>query len=70
MGSPVGLLVRLLSVMLALVALLALSAAQATGAKAKGGTDPGCTWGASSVRAEVVDSRIVASEPTVTGCIP
>jgi hypothetical protein len=29
-----------------------------------------CTWGASSVVAEVVDGQLVQSEPVTTGCIP
>jgi hypothetical protein len=53
----------------ALVVLLALSAASATGAR-HGRSDDSCTWGASSVRAQVVDGRIVTSTPAVTGCIP
>jgi hypothetical protein len=51
---------------LALVAVLALSSAQATGAKRQQ-TD--CTWGASSIRAEVVDGRFVVSPPATSGCI-
>lgn len=51
----------------ALVALLALSAATATGARREQG---GCTWGASSVQAEVVDGAVVTSQPATSGCIP
>jgi hypothetical protein len=29
-----------------------------------------CTWGASSVVAEVVDGQVIEGEPTTTGCIP
>ena len=29
-----------------------------------------CTWGASSVVAEVVNGQLVESEPVTTGCIP
>jgi hypothetical protein len=29
-----------------------------------------CTWGASSVTAELVDGRWVESEPATSGCIP
>jgi uncharacterized membrane protein YdfJ with MMPL/SSD domain len=54
-------------VVLVLVAALALTSAQATGAARDRQT---CTTGASSVRATVVDGRIVASEPATTGCIP
>jgi hypothetical protein len=41
-------------------------------AKAFGGRDggPDCTAGASSIRAVVVDGRIVESQPHVSGCIP
>ena len=69
MGSPARVFVGVLSTALALVAVLALSAAQATGAKRRG-SDPACTWGASSVQARVVDGVIVTPQPTVTGCIP
>ena len=50
-----------------LVTVLTLSSAQATGAKRQR-TD--CTWGASSVRAEVVDGKLVVSPPATSGCIP
>jgi hypothetical protein len=52
---------------LALTAVTALTSA-ATGAKREPG--PNCTWGASSVRAEVVDGQIVVGQPTTSGCIP
>jgi hypothetical protein len=33
--------------------------------------DPGpCTWGASSVTAEVVDGELVVSGPETSGCVP
>jgi hypothetical protein len=52
---------------IAFVAVLALSAATATGA----GREPtSCTWGASSVQAEVVDGAVVTSQPATSGCIP
>ena len=51
----------------ALVAVLMLNSAQATGAKRQQ-TD--CTWGASSIRAEVVDGKFVVSPPAPSGCIP
>jgi hypothetical protein len=53
--------------LLALVVALALSSAQATGAKSQR-TD--CTSGASSIHAEVVDGKIVVSPPATSGCIP
>jgi hypothetical protein len=51
----------------ALVAVLTLRSAQATGAERKR-TD--CTWGASSIRAEVVDGKFVVSPAVTSGCIP
>jgi hypothetical protein len=51
----------------ALVGVLTLSSAQATGAQRQR-TD--CTWGASSIRAEVVDGAFVVSQPATSGCIP
>jgi hypothetical protein len=29
-----------------------------------------CDWGASSMRAEVVEGQVVESEPATSGCIP
>ncbi len=51
----------------ALVPVLTLSSAQATGAQLQR-TD--CTWGASSIRAEVVGGKFVVSPPVTSGCIP
>jgi len=48
---------------LLLVLTVAASAAPAKRADA-------CTWGASSVVVEVVNSQYVQSEPETTGCIP
>jgi hypothetical protein len=48
--------------------LLIVTVASATPAPAQRGED--CTWGASSVMAEVVDGEVVQSEPATTGCIP
>jgi hypothetical protein len=56
-----------LAVLIALVAALVLSAANATGARHTRAT---CTWGASSVRAQIVDGNIQATEPAISGCIP
>jgi hypothetical protein len=53
--------------LIALIAVLALTSA-ATSAKRDG--TPSCSWGASSIRAEVVDGQIVVGEPTTSGCIP
>jgi hypothetical protein len=69
MGSQLQRSRALVWLVIALIALLALSAASATGAGHRR-SDDSCTWGASSVRAHVVDGRVVTSTPTVTGCIP
>jgi hypothetical protein len=37
------------------------------GAKRQG---EACTWGASSITAEVVDGQLVESQPVLTGCAP
>ena len=52
-----------LSACLVIVLTMAAGAAPAKQADA-------CTWGASSVVAEVVDGQLVQSEPVTTGCIP
>jgi hypothetical protein len=52
---------------IALVAVLTPSAATAMGAKREPTI---CTWGASSVRAEIVDGNLVTSQPATSGCIP
>jgi hypothetical protein len=52
---------------IALVAVLTLSAATAAGAKREPTT---CTWGASSVHAEIVEGKLVTSQPATSGCIP
>jgi hypothetical protein len=31
---------------------------------------PPCSWGASSVHAEVVDGKLKTSEPVTSGCVP
>jgi hypothetical protein len=53
--------------LIALGAALILSAANATGA---GHIRAACMWGASSVRAHLVDGKIQAAEPATSGCIP
>jgi hypothetical protein len=53
--------------LLAFVAVLLLTSAQATGAK-RARTD--CSGGASSIRAELVDGKFVLSQPATSGCIP
>jgi hypothetical protein len=62
------LLVRLLMLALALVTLLGLSPAQATGAKTRRAGDT-CTSGASSTRVTVLELRVVPAAPAATGCI-
>jgi hypothetical protein len=32
-------------------------------------SDASCTWGASSVTAQTVDSRMVESQPATSGCV-
>jgi hypothetical protein len=54
-------------VIAALVGVLALRSAQATGARRD---QAPCMWGASSVSAEMVDGKLVESPPATTGCIP
>ncbi len=54
-------------VLLALVAVLTLSSAQATGAKRR---PTACTSGASSIRARVVDGELIVSPVATSGCIP
>jgi hypothetical protein len=54
-------------VIVAAAAMLALPSAQATGAR---GDQAPCTWGASSVSAEVVDGKVVVSPAATSGCIP
>jgi hypothetical protein len=52
---------------IALAAALAFGVAAARGASHDGGA---CTWGASSMTAQVVDGNLVESEPVTTGCAP
>jgi hypothetical protein len=53
-----------------LIALFVVTAMTSAATGAKREPAPNCTWGASSVRAEVVDGQIVVGQPTTTGCIP
>jgi hypothetical protein len=69
MGSLLHRSRALFWLVITLIALLALSAASATGARQKR-SDDSCTWGASSVRAQIVDGRVVTTTPAVSGCIP
>jgi hypothetical protein len=52
--------------LIALVAVLTLTAAQATAKRDR----PACTWGASSIHAQLVDGKLVVSRPATSGCIP
>ena len=61
------LLVSVCVVIAGVVAVLALKAAQATGA---GRDETPCMWGASSVSAEMVDGKVVVSPAATSGCIP
>jgi hypothetical protein len=61
---------RLRLVVTLLVALLVVAAVTSAATGAKPPQTPSCTWGASSVRAEVVDGQIVVGKATTTGCIP
>jgi hypothetical protein len=51
----------------AVLAVLAVRSAQATGARRD---QTPCTWGASSVSAEMVDGKLVVSPVATSGCIP
>ncbi len=59
---------RALLLFVAAACLALLLTAAAAPAPARRSDD--CTWGASSVVAEVVNGTIVQSEPVTTGCIP
>ncbi len=61
------LLVSVCLVIAAITAVLALRAAQATGANRD---QAPCMWGASSVSAEEVDGKLVVSPAATSGCIP
>lgn len=60
-------LVSVCLVIAAAATVLALPSAQATGARRD---QAPCTWGASSVSAEVVDGKTVVSPVATSGCIP
>ena len=55
------------AVIVALVSVLALTSAQASG---RNRDQEPCAWGASSVSAEMVDGKLVVSPVATTGCIP
>ena len=56
------------SFILVVACLVVVLTVAAGAAPAKQGDE--CTWGASSIHAKVVDGKIVASEPSTSGCIP
>jgi hypothetical protein len=56
-------------VMLVISAALVLPLGGAASA-AQARADEPCTWGASSVVAELKDGEVVVSEPSTSGCIP
>jgi hypothetical protein len=56
---------RLATMVLCLLLVLVIAAGAAPARRADS-----CTWGASSVMVEVVDGKLVQSEPATTGCIP
>jgi hypothetical protein len=55
--------------MLVLLCLVLVATVSAAAAPAKKQAEE-CSWGASSVVVEVVDGRVVESEPATSGCIP
>jgi hypothetical protein len=58
-------------VIAALVAAVLIFAVGASAASPTARSDETCSWGASSIQAEVVDGKIVVvSGPDTTGCIP
>jgi len=67
MGSRRRLSFRVLLLALALLTVAGLTASQATGAKNR---RVECTSGASSIHAQIVDGKLVVSEPRTSGCIP
>ena len=66
-GFSGRLFVSVCLVVAAVAAVLALRAAQATGANRD---QAPCTWGASSASAEMVDGKLVVSPAATSGCIP
>jgi hypothetical protein len=54
-----------------LVAIIQVFAVSASAAPPNARSDEPCSWGASSIQAEVVDGKVVVvSGPDTTGCIP
>jgi hypothetical protein len=61
------LLLNVLLVLVAVLAVLVLSSAQANGARHD---QAPCMWGASSVSAEMVNGKDVVSPVATSGCVP
>ena len=58
-------------VIAALVAMVLIFAVSASAAPPTARSDELCSWGASSIQAEVVEGKIVVvSGPVTTGCVP
>jgi len=58
-------------VIAALVAILLVFAVSASASPPAGRSDEPCSWGASSIQAELVDGKVVVvSGPDTSGCIP
>jgi hypothetical protein len=53
-----------------LVAIILIFAVSASAAPPSVRRGEACSWGASSIQAEVVNGKIVVSGPDTTGCIP
>jgi hypothetical protein len=53
-----------------LVAIVLVFAVSASAAPPSARGDEPCSWGASSIQAEVVDGKVVVSGPDTMGCIP
>ena len=55
----------------ALVAIVLVFAVSASAAPPNARSDEPCSWGASSIQAELVDGKlVVVAGPDTTGCIP
>jgi hypothetical protein len=58
-------------VIAALIAIVLVLAVSASAAPPSARNDESCSWGASSIQAEVVEGKVVVvSGPVTTGCIP
>jgi hypothetical protein len=57
-------------VIAALVAIVLVFAVSASASPPSARVDEPCSWGASSIQAELVDGNVVVSGPSTSGCIP